>query len=646
MSTEVTSPQTFKFRFFQGIRRQRQELLEAKDYAPVDLAPVLTATLTRLGELAPENLGVFTRHRVWISSIRAVLPLLIRSVSWQLVSSTALVSALFATREALSNQFPLSLTMALITLYLLADLIKNVVFFFDLQRRAQLARGVQLHLFNFVNQKLLTVDRDRAQSFSSANIKTLVSSDVESVEDFITSAAAGWIPAAVVFSVTFIPIIALMGWVGGCAIFVTLLQVPLAYFIARGIEYYKGRRQSEQDKMTNVIGEWVRNVRAIKFLNWEPLVAKQIRKSLRNVSVEEAKSHFLVCLAYCFTYCWWMFPILIMIWIGNSQIAALEPANFFTVVWLLALLSNNLQFLPNSLAQFGEASAAASRIVQFMNLPDLHDRLVKSDPLNLPSSASSPVTIDKRDHPIRLHFHNVNVDYEEVRVVDNVSISINLYEKTAIVGEVGSGKSIFGRLLCGETAPSSGLIEVEFSSGIRMPLWVNWVFTATRQYLAYATQEPFLSNSTILRNISLSGDHSDREVEDAVHAAALEWDLNQWPGRLQTEVGETGINLSGGQKQRVSLARAFISKRPFWILDDPLSAVDAVTESQLFEAFLKHAKGFVLITHRLSKIDQCDRVITFSRGTIVEDGSPVTLMSDRSSHLYSLVHAKRGVIHE
>ena len=133
------------------------------------------------------------------------------------------------------------------------------------------------------------------------------------------------------------------------------------------------------------------------------------------------------------------------------------------------------------------------------------------------------------------------------------------------------------------------------------------------------------------RNIDLHGNQSEANVLAAIQQADLSYDLESFPHKLQQEVGEAGINLSGGQKQRVSLARAFISKRKFLVLDDPLSGVDPSTERKLFESIMHASRGFLLASHRLDQLSQCDRILVIDDGKVIEDGAPQTLLKDPTS---------------
>ncbi len=621
----------YSFRFFRSVQAQRRQLLAASEYADVAVDPLLGHTLDSLGESGSKGDQSFDRRAIWFGSIRAIKPLLVRSALWQTVSAAGMVMALLAARYILSAELATAVIVALCLTYLLAECGRHCVFFFDLQRRAQIARGIQLFLFDKINKKLLVLDSHSNPEFSTGNVKTLLSGDVEAVEDFITTALGSWVPAFVILTVTTGPIVALAGGMGLVGITIALLQVPIALSLAFLLERYKDLRQTEQDRLTTTIGEWVRNVRLVRYLNWEPVIAKRIREALRRFSLAAGKAHFLVCLAYGVSYSWWAMPILGMLVYSSYAGTPLSATEFFPTVWFLSLLSNQIQFLPHSLTQFGEASAAVSRLVRFFALPEItrHFR-----------SAADTGATDMLGVPVRVHVRNVTVGYPAGDVLRDLSLTVDLARHVAVVGEVGSGKSTLLKLLIGELAPLSGEIEVEFSSGIRAPLWNAEVYSRYRSLVAYAAQEPFLSNSSLRDNIDLSTRKDDAEVERAADRACLTPDIKLFPHGLQEEVGETGINLSGGQKQRVSLARAFVSARPFFFLDDPLSAVDSASERALFARFMSEARGFVLVSHRIDELDACDRILVLEDGRIVEDGRPLELLEKPLSRYRTFVEAR------
>jgi len=233
----------------------------------------------------------------------------------------------------------------------------------------------------------------------------------------------------------------------------------------------------------------------------------------------------------------------------------------------------------------------------------------------------------------------VAVSFGSKTTLDIPALSIDLTERTAIVGDVGSGKSLLLELLSGERPPTHGTLSIELSTQERRPLWGRITHALFRGQIAYSPQQPFLSNTSLRKNIDLGDDVPPYQVQAAAEAAQLAQDIGSFSGGIEEEVGETGINLSGGQKQRVSLARAFASRRPIFLLDDPLSAVDHKTEIALMAQITRVASGLVLVSHRLDELRLCHRVLVLREGRIVEDGSPEALRAQIDSAFNAFLSA-------
>ena len=630
----------YEFSFLSTIGGQKTRLLAATEYQDTALHESLTDTLEELesGTLGESGIPT-TKWGIWCSSLRSVRPLILRSTLWQCVAISGMVVSLFATKRALQVDQGVALTFLFCLTFLVADVAKYIIHYFDMPRRAQLARGVQLHLFSRINRKLLVVDPASRGEFSSGNVKTLVSGDVEAVEDFITAASQSWTPAILTVLLTTPAILYLTGTLGAIGIGITLLQLPLAVFAARYVERFKERRQGEQDRLTTVIGEWVKNIRLVRYLHREGAVAKEISIILRRFSFESIKALFVVLLAFAVTYSWWMVPILGMVVSSVYLAIPLDTTTFFPTLWLLSLLSNQVQFIPHSLTQYGSAAAGVSRLEKFFNLPEISRFLRNTDRTQEDGYREHDVSADP---PVRLKCKGLSLTYGDSTALSDLNLTIDLTQRTAIVGEVGSGKSSFLNLISGEIGPSAGEIEVQFASGMQGNIWCEEIRSQWRSYFSYSSQEPFLSNASLRSNIDLIGSRSDEEVASAVVSAELVSDISSFEGGKDQEVGETGINLSGGQRQRVSLARAFLSKRPLMLLDDPLSAVDESTEEKLLSSFCRGSSGIILVSHRLNHLHSFDRVIVFSEGKIVEDGSPAILANAPESEFRKLLLARQS----
>jgi len=239
---------------------------------------------------------------------------------------------------------------------------------------------------------------------------------------------------------------------------------------------------------------------------------------------------------------------------------------------------------------------------------------------------SKPDVVDGAERPARiegqLSVSHLSFAYLPDRpVLADLSLTIAAGERVAIVGRTGAGKSTLGALCARLQSTPRGSIFLDGVDICDLPL------AELRQAVLYNQQSPFLFSTTVGRNIAYVLEHpeteeSEQRIQQAAAEAQIASEVAALPEGFDTVVGERGVQLSGGQKQSVSLARAFLSRPKVLILDDPLSAVDAKTESALIDALERHceASTLVLITHRVSAAARCDRILVMDHGRIVEQG--------------------------
>ena len=182
---------------------------------------------------------------------------------------------------------------------------------------------------------------------------------------------------------------------------------------------------------------------------------------------------------------------------------------------------------------------------------------------------------------------------------------------TAIVGEVGCGKSLLLESILGETDKTIGSIQIKGKNDLN---------------IAYVPQQVWIQNLTLKNNILFNNSVNNMEYDRIIEACALKTDLEILPAGDNTEIGESGINLSGGQKQRIGIARAIYSNADLYLLDDPLSAVDAHVGKHLFENVLHSKTGLlkdktrVIATNSLNILQDVDQIIVLDEGVISEQG--------------------------
>jgi ATP-binding cassette subfamily B protein len=223
-----------------------------------------------------------------------------------------------------------------------------------------------------------------------------------------------------------------------------------------------------------------------------------------------------------------------------------------------------------------------------------------------------------------LEFRNLNFSYNGVSVLHNIDLHIPAGTSMAIVGPTGSGKTTLVSLIprISDAEPGSVLID---GRPIR-----DFALADLRRNIGFVPQETFLFSETIRENVAFGvPDASDDEVRWAAEAANIAIDIEDFPERYKTLVGERGITLSGGQKQRTAIARALIRNPRILILDDALSSVDTHTEDKILNHLRDVMQGrtTIFISHRVSTVRNADRIAVLHGGRIVELGNHEELLA-------------------
>ncbi len=605
-------------------------MLAATEFEPIPLHPSVQNQLEKAKEFNEDKQESISSN--WALFLRVVFQLkglVLELVAWTILSSLAVLGSVFVVQKIFGATPGVRTGLSLGGLYLMFKATQALLEYQIVNRRLQIHRGSQLVLYRVINEKLARIAPAGRDKFSSGQLKTLIGSDVEAIEDFISAALMQWTPALISTIIIAPALWFVSGFAGICGLATALAVIPIAALGAILIERLQIRAQAQQDKLLTRVGEWVKNVRLVRFLGWEQAIERDINDRMWGYIWRDALRHGVAVCVWAITYSWTMSPIIVICAVSLASGRGFNLGEIFASLWLLDHLMFQIQNIPYSLSLYGSACAGARRVLGLLNQPNLSDHFKPGPSYDLPPT----------DYPTKLIINELSVNFGETAALSSLTITFDLTQRTAIVGSVASGKSTLLDCLIGELPPTKGTVLVEFSDGTRADLWNPDIYSAYRRNIAYSPQQPFLSNAAMRDNIDLSSSCSLEDLQTAIALSQLCEDLLLFRRGLDEEVGESGINLSGGQRQRVSLARAFISKRPILVLDDPLSAVDPRTEKALMDSILAKSRGVILVSHRLIELERCDRVIVLERGVVVEDGDPRMLASDEKSHFSAFLRA-------
>lgn len=291
------------------------------------------------------------------------------------------------------------------------------------------------------------------------------------------------------------------------------------------------------------------------------------------------------------------------------------PENMFGVLIMLAAAGNSLKPLTNLQTQLAEADAAATRVLEVVNLPVEPSGTERIDgQVDLPRHHDSVV------------FQNITYSYptKTSRALDDVTLDIPFGSTIALVGSNGSGKTTLLSMLPRLLKPTSGKVLIDGQDISQVSL------RSLRKQMAVVTQQNVLFEGTIADNIAYGRRHYSLDrVKAAARAAYADDFIKALPQGYETLLGEEGTGLSGGQRQRLCIARAMLRDPAILILDEATSQIDADSEAKINQVVreIRQGRTIFIIAHRLSTVIDADLIVVMDNGKIIDKGSHQELLS-------------------
>ena len=245
-----------------------------------------------------------------------------------------------------------------------------------------------------------------------------------------------------------------------------------------------------------------------------------------------------------------------------------------------------------------------------------------SELLDAPIDVKDAEDVQEIDREIqgKIEFRDLTFRYPdgEFDALEHVSFTVEAGENVGLVGKTGSGKTTLVDLILRTYNVPDGTVFVDGYDVNRVPI------KQIRAASAYVPQDNFLFSDTIANNIAFGDEEVDMAaVEESAKLADVHDNISEFKDTYQTVLGEWGVTVSGGQKQRISIARALMKKAPILILDDSVSAVDTKTERVILDNLksTRRGKTTILIAHRISTVEQMDKIVFIDEGKILAVGN-------------------------
>lgn len=431
--------------------------------------------------------------------------------------------------------------------------------------------------------------------------------EFESLRDFCTSASLATI-VDIPFIILFIGVIAL---IGGWVAIVPALAVPLVLFVGFFIQPFlsrfskEGMQQGHSKQGTLV--EMVSGLETLKSLGSDKMFHDRWEKAVDQHSSVSLKSRMFSQIAINSAATAQQISQIGIVAVGFVLImnGELSMGALIACVIISGRCLAPLGQLANLLTRYNHAKTAYAALDQLMQQPN--------------EDVSDRDFIRRKKMKGKIEFKNVNFKYpdQSVRVLDDVSFTLEAGEKVGILGKIGSGKSTILRLAAGLYDPDDGAVMVD-DTDLR-----QIVPDDLRKNVAMVLQDVYLFSGSVKENISMGhADVSDEDILRASEISGVQEFVGSIPNGYDLTLKDRGDGLSGGQKQALAIARALVRNAPVLMMDEPTSSMDTNSEQKLIFR-LKEAlkdKTLMIVTHRPSLLELVDRIIVIEQGKVVANG--------------------------
>ena len=536
-------------------------------------------------------------------------------------------NALDSLIEKLNNKENENISLVLLKyggLIILFAILKGIFLYMTRQTIIVMSRKIEFDLKNEVFDQYQRLSIGFYKINKTGDLMNRITEDVTKVRMYLGPAIMYSINLSVLFSLVIYKMFAVSKILSIFVLFPLPLLAISVYFVSNKINKKSERVQAQLSTVTAISQESFSGIRVIKSFTNEENTLKVFFNSCkeytnRQIELIKIEAMFIPLIITLIGI-----STVLTIYIGGLEvfkenITTGNIAEFIIYVNMLAWPVASVGWV-TSLIQ--RASASQERINEFLKIsPEIKN--TDNNSVNLNSD---------------IIFKKVSLVYSDtnIKALNNISFKIKNNKQIGIFGKTGSGKTSIVNLICRLYDVTNGDIKINNINIKSIDL--NHV----RSSIGYVPQDGYLFSGTIRENIGFSSNKIDnQEVEIAAKKAEMIDEINSFPDKFETLIGERGIQLSGGQRQRLAIARVFYKKPEIYIFDDCLSAVDANKEQKILENLKKETnrKTTIIISHRISTLERSDNIIVMNEGEIIEEGTHHELINNDG--FYSQIHVNQ-----
>ena len=536
-------------------------------------------------------------------------------------------NALDSLIEKLNSQENENISLVLLKyggLIVLFAILKGIFLYMTRQTIIVMSRKIEFDLKNEVFDHYQKLSIGFYKINKTGDLMNRITEDITKVRMYLGPAIMYSINLSVLFSLVIYKMFAVSKILSIFVLFPLPLLAISVYFVSNRINKKSERVQAQLSTVTSISQESFSGIRIIKSFTNEENTLKVFFNSCKEYTSRQIELIKIEAMFIPLIITLIGISTVLTIYIGGLEvfkgnITTGNIAEFIIYVNMLAWPVASVGWV-TSLIQ--RASASQERINEFLkNVPEIKNtNEVKT---NLNSD---------------IIFNRVSLVYSDtnIRALDNVNFKILNNKQIGIFGKTGSGKTSIVNLICRLYDVSSGNIQINDLNLKNIDL------NHLRSSIGYVPQDGYLFSGTIRENIGFSSNKiNNNEIEIAAKKAEMIDEINSFPDKFETVIGERGVQLSGGQRQRLAIARVFYKKPEIYIFDDCLSSVDANKEQKILENLKKetNSKTTIIISHRISTLEKSDNIIVMDEGKIIEEGTHSELLSNDS--FYSQIHVNQ-----